>query len=365
MAESKKKRVKLSQKEFPRDTLAKALAIAEAIWENFAGKGAAPHEIALALELSPTSGGWRNLCGTSIAYGLTDGGYNANEITLTDLGRRIVAPEEDGDDDKARVEAILQPTIMSQFLTKYDKAKFPKETIAENVLVGMGIPKERAEKSTEIVRENGIYTGILKETKTGLFVALGSPAAPPQPEEEIEEDIDEFDEENDQPEEEAKKFARRVSENAKTEENAVKSIEKNNNVFISHGKNKKVVQQLKELLTFGKFNPVVSVEKETASIPVPEKVFEDMRQCSAAVIHVEAEEELLDSEGNKHSKINENVLIEIGAAIALYNKNFVLLVRKGVKLPSNLQGLYRSEYEGDALDYEATMKLLKTFNQFK
>ena len=360
-----KKRAKLSQKEFPRDTLAKALVIAEAIWENFAGKGAAPHEIALALELSPTSGGWRNLCGTSIAYGLTDGGYNANEITLTELGRRIVVPDEDGDDGKARVEAILQPTTMSQFLTKYDKAKFPKDTIAENILIGMGIPKERAKKSVEIVRENGIYTGILKETKTGLFVALESPSAPPKHnEDDFEEYLDEFVEEEQQ-EEDTEKFARRISKKTDKEPPVVNTIEQNNSVFISHGKNKKVVQQLKELLTFGKFNPVVSVEKETASIPVPEKVFEDMRCCSAAVIHVDAEEELLDSEGNKHSKINENVLIEIGAAIALYKKNFVLLVRKGVTLPSNLQGLYRSEYEGDALDYDATMKLLKTFNQFK
>jgi predicted nucleotide-binding protein len=51
--------------------------------------------------------------------------------------------------------------------------------------------------------------------------------------------------------------------------------------------------------------------------------------------------------------------------MALYDKNFILLVHKGVPLPSNLQGLYRCEYEGDKLDYEATMKLLKTFNEFK
>ena len=63
-------------------------------------------------------------------------------------------------------------------------------------------------------------------------------------------------------------------------------------------------------------------------------------------------------------RLNENVLIEISAAIALYRKRFVLLVEKGVKLPSNLQGLYRCEYEGDQLDYAATMKLLKTFNEF-
>jgi hypothetical protein len=38
--------------------------------------------------------------------------------------------------------------------------------------------------------------------------------------------------------------------------------------------------------------------------------------------------------------------------------------QQGVELHSNLQGLYRCEYSGDKLDYEATMKLLKTFNPF-
>jgi predicted nucleotide-binding protein len=124
------------------------------------------------------------------------------------------------------------------------------------------------------------------------------------------------------------------------------------------------VAQLKEILTFGKFMPIVAVEHETVSKPVPEKVMEDMRSCFAAVIHVDWEEELLDATGAKSKKINDNVLIEIGAAMALYSKNFVLLVKKGITLPSNLQGLYRCDYEGDKLDYEATMKLLKAFNEF-
>ena len=68
----------------------------------------------------------------------------------------------------------------------------------------------------------------------------------------------------------------------------------------------------------------------------------------------------LDRDGGEHSKINDNVLIEIGAAMALYGKKVVLLVEKGLALPSNLQGLYRCDFEGDRLDYDATMKLLKT-----
>ncbi len=82
-------------------------------------------------------------------------------------------------------------------------------------------------------------------------------------------------------------------------------------------------------------------------------------------MHVGAEGKYLDKDGNEHTKLNDNVCIEIGAAMALYGKRMILLVEKGVVLPSNLQGLYRCEFEGDKLDYESTMKLLKTFNQFR
>jgi predicted nucleotide-binding protein len=51
--------------------------------------------------------------------------------------------------------------------------------------------------------------------------------------------------------------------------------------------------------------------------------------------------------------------------MALYGKRVILLVEKGVVLPSNLQGLYRCEFEGDKLDYKSTMKMLKTFSQFR
>lgn len=361
------KRAKVSQADFPRFPLEKALVISQALWDHFAGKGAAPHDIALSLDIAPTSGTWRNLCGASIAYGFTEGGYAASEITLTDLGRRIVAPEEDGDDLQAMVEAAQRPRVLGEFLKKYDKAKFPSDAIATNVLVGMGLPKDRGALALSILKTNGEKTGIFKNTKTGIFVALGSPSKPAHkieitPEEEVEGGG-----EVGPTAETEEAFARRLSHpaEAKREEVPPKDLKTNNKVFISHGKNREIVGQLKELITFGNFEPVVSVEKETTSIPVPEKVFEDMRACGAAVIHVNLEETLLDKAGNEVQKINENVLIEIGAAIALYGKRFVLLVEKGVKLPSNLQGLYRCEYEGKKLDYDATMKLLKIFNELR
>jgi len=140
---------------------------------------------------------------------------------------------------------------------------------------------------------------------------------------------------------------------------------KNNRVFITHGKNKKILEQVKEIVSYGKFEAVVEMEHESTSKPVPDKVMAGMRSCAAAVIHVGSEGTLHDKDGNEVPQINGNVLIEIGAAMALYAGNFILLVEDGVKLPSNLQGLYEVRYQGNELSASATMKLLRAFNDFK
>ena len=137
-----------------------------------------------------------------------------------------------------------------------------------------------------------------------------------------------------------------------------------NRVFITHGKNLTILDQVKELVTYGKLEPVVAMEHETPAKPVPKKVMDDMRTCQAAVIHVGAERVLQEQNGNEIRLINENVLIEIGAAMALYEDKFALLVEEGVELPSNLQGLYECRYSGDELNMPATMKLLKALSEF-
>jgi predicted nucleotide-binding protein len=63
--------------------------------------------------------------------------------------------------------------------------------------------------------------------------------------------------------------------------------------------------------------------------------------------------------------VNQNVLIEIGAAMALYGRRFILLVRDGIQLPSNLQGLYEVRYSGDALDADSTIRLLEAITDIQ
>lgn len=369
---SKKQRVRISQSDIPSETVEEALRVAHAIWDNFAGKPTAPVQVALAMGISPTSTNWRYISGASAAYGLTNGAYASKEISLTDnIGRKIVAPTADCEDRMALTQAVLTPTLLNRFLTNYNNAKFPKDNIAQNVLIEWGVPKDKASQVLDLIKANGEFAGVIVNTKTGPFVLLDSNKKPNNNNNEqgsvniLTDEADDIEVQNDDIPDELLQKLNIKKETSRAETPVKLTPPERQKVFITHGKNRTMVEHLKELLIYGQFEPVVSVEREATAIPVPDKVFSDMSKCQAGIIHIEGEETLIDKDGKIHHKINENVLIEIGAAIALYGKKVILLCQKGITLPSNLQGLYRCEYEGDQLDYAATMKLLKTFNEFR
>lgn len=146
---------------------------------------------------------------------------------------------------------------------------------------------------------------------------------------------------------------------------AIADDQRRRRVFITHVKNRDLVDPIRKLLEYGELEPVISVERQSVSKPVSEKVMDDMRVSGAAIIHVDADRTITDKDGNEHVLLNPNVLIEIGAAMAFYGRRFILLVRDGVKLPSNLQGLYEVRYTGDNLDAHATIKLLEVMKDIK
>ena len=87
-----------------------------------------------------------------------------------------------------------------------------------------------------------------------------------------------------------------------------------------------------------------------------------MRRCVAGVVVVTADEQNRTAEGYT---INTNVLIEIGAAFVLYDQQVVLLWDKRLKVPSNIQGLYRCEFEGSELTFSTGTNLARALKSFK
>ena len=365
---SQKNRVQ--QTALPLFSLEDALVVATSIKNQFAGQPSAPLLVAEACGISPTSSNWRYIAGCSAAYGVTEGGYNAQVIKLTDLGERIVAPLKEGDDILAKREAVLIPSILSDFYKTYNNNKLPRKDIGLNVLQKKGVPVDRLESTWNILRKNAEYVGFLRVISGNEYIYLDVPQ--PRQVEQVEQvsqqvqpaAIDTIGSTEQLPQELMTRL--NISEPASQEAKTSTPPQREKpNIFISHGKNSQViVGQLKELLCYGQMNPIVSVERETTAVPVPDKVFDDMRNCDAGIINIESES-IQAASGETINRLNENVLIEIGAAIALYQKKVILLCKKGTVLPSNLQGLYRCEYEGNQLDYASTMKLLKTMQELR
>lgn len=361
-ASSKARRI--SQSDIPRHSLREALTVAQSITDNFAGKSAAPHQIAMALDISPTSSAWRTLTGAAMAYGLTKGGYNSELIELTELGRRATAPMEEGDDVKARAEAALRPRVFSAFFGKYQRAKFPADNIAKNVLTHeFGVPVERQDEVLTTLKDNGAFVGFIHQTKTGPFVSTEdlSPAPvtlPPTPEEH---DMGEAEEESTQEADVTPKTVVKGTAAASAVTPAVTPPSEGFKVFITHGRNMEIVDQVKDVLDLYDIEYEIAVEEETTAIPVPQKVLSAMRRCSAGIMVVSAD----DDSDEKSATINNNVLIEIGAAFVLYDQRVVLLWDKHLKVPSNLQGLYRCEFEGGDLTFATGTKLAKAVKSFR
>jgi predicted nucleotide-binding protein len=340
------------QRPFPSFSLEASLIIARSISENNACKPYSRLSLAESIDRSPESSAFRNLITSSSSYGLTTGGYQAAYIQLTELGLAIVAPKSDDERNAALIKATFNIELFKKLYEHFNQHKIPPHEHFKNTLIrDYKLETSLADECINLFKADGKYVGLIRHIagadRVSIHDASSLPVISVETKEESKED--------------------NLPDNlyADVTKPVQPEVVHNTRVFITHGKNREIVNQLKDLLTFGRFHPVVAQEHETTSRPVPEKVLDDMRSCFAGIINVTSEEELLDTAGNIHHKINENVLIEIGAAMALYKNNFILLVQRGIHLPSNLQGLYRCEYDGEKLDYEATMKLLKAFNEFK
>lgn len=351
-AEEAPKRIQVSQADIPAYSLEEALRVPKAIVENYNSKPATPLKVAAAMRVAPTTGAFKMISGAAIAYGLTNGGGQSAQIELTPLCLRIFKPKTEGDDIVAKREAFLKPRVIGQFLRQYEGGPLPRKDIAVNVLSGdMGVPEQRAADVYDMILEGAKSLGLLTTINGKVYVSLEGAGAGTSEEEKYDPDepIEELVEEEEAP-------APKTSPPIDLDHSAV--AETNKRVFITHGKNKDFLDPIKKLISYGKYVPVVAVEKTSVSKPMPDKVMDMMRSCGAAIIHVDVDQVVTDETKTQHIILNPNVLIEIGAAQALYGRRFILLVREGVKLPSNLQGLSEVRYTGDKMDSDVTLALL-------
>lgn len=168
------RRARLSQEDVPGYSIEQALRVAQAIADNYAYSPTRPLNVAGAMGMRPTSGGFRGVTGAAVAYGLTTGGYNSAEIGLTPLGLRIVRPTAEGDDLAARREALLKPRVIGEFLRQYDGAALPSDAIARNVLQEKGVPNDRLDGVLSLIVDSATSAGLVKAINGKRYVDLSA-----------------------------------------------------------------------------------------------------------------------------------------------------------------------------------------------
>lgn len=330
------KRSRISQSDIPIYEVDDALRIPRAIIDNYGGRSATPIQIASALNMSPTSGTFRTLCGAALAYGLTSGGYNVKEISVEPLAKRILSPLTEGDDLTAKREAALIPRILGDFVRKYENSSLPRRDIAINVLVSMGVPRDRAESVHKMILDTADSIGIIKEIKDKKYIDLsGVPVAAKLGEEVSEEEI---------VSEIAEEPVKRIPEEKPVEKKLGQGI------FVAHGKNRKPLDQLKRILDEFKVPYKVAVDEPNLGRPIGTKVKEIMGSCNCAILLFTADDEFFDKDGNSIWRPSENVVHELGASSYLYESRIVILKEEGVEFPTNFSDLGYISFKKDQLD---------------
>lgn len=159
--------VRLAGEAFPRRSLETAFTIVEALHKNYASKSASSDELASALDMSVGGATFKYTLWASVAYGLV----NRNEeglYSLTETGRKLCAPNYDGEDLEGRVKAVLTPAVLSRFYTDYNGHPLPSDALFSNVLENRyGIPRDRVNEAKVLILANARFAKILVESATG------------------------------------------------------------------------------------------------------------------------------------------------------------------------------------------------------
>jgi hypothetical protein len=156
-------RVIVSAEQLPRRTLEQAVRVARALRDTLAGGPAIWEDIASAMGIGSGVQQNKYFLWAAQAYNLIEK-HDDGTFSLSEVGRKILAPTRPGEDREATVQAVLTPVILSRFFTDYNSSPFPTEEHLGNILERRyGVPRERLDEAKALIRENGIYAGILQQ----------------------------------------------------------------------------------------------------------------------------------------------------------------------------------------------------------
>lgn len=304
---------------YPSLTLEVSLAVAKAIHDANSGLPFDRENLADVLGTTEKSSAFTTRLNSSDKYGLTQ--RNADKtISLTPLGEAIVAPEDEEERSKALVRAATYPDIFARFYELLNGKRLPDDTFARNLLRReLEVRQELTSECLQIIKDNGLYSGVLRESQEGRVVDLSTLSTPT----------------TDLTHEQAGTGTDRLPDQLPVSQNETKSDSLPGRVFVCHGADSEAAGYLISLLDQLQVQSISSELSYQEGQPVSERVAQEMKGCSAAVFVLDDSHPSEISVGREE---NQELLFHIGAASVLYGEKVLLFV-DGESRPSGYEAL--------------------------
>lgn len=352
-----------SNRPHPPISLATALQVAEAIADKNASRPMNRLLLAEAMSYSPSSSGFRERVAASVKYGLTEGSYSSQTISLTSLGVAVTRPRNEAERIESKRKVLRAIPLFDDLIRHFTNAKLPEPDFLKYILerypfnIDPTWSASAAEAFTEDAREVGYLRDIGGSPHIVLDASGATPAKLPQSDELVDETNREspFQAARD-PVKDSFTAGSAGDVEPPTRDSPVRPVPMQ--LFVAHGANRKPLEQLKEILNSWKVPFLVAVDEANAGRPISEKVADIMRQCSAGIFIFTADEHFRSDAGETVSRPSQNVVYELGAASLLYGRKIVILKESGVTFSSDFSDLGWIEFDKDALDAKA-MELLR------
>ena len=285
---------------YPRHTLEEVLPLAEAIYQENAGRPYDRIYLARSVDISPQSSRYTFLLNSSAMYGLTLGGYKDPVISLTDRGEKAALG-----DRAAIFDAALEPDVFAGFYDFIDAKAIPENQHACRLLEAQfGVRAELSAECLKVLIYNALSTGIATKVGSTLHVNVEGAMLRTQGVG-VEEHID------------------RVRESKENGITLDPSSELSNPIFVGHTAAADVCSYVEEVLDKFNLPYVVGESDPVGPSDLDDKLLSSMRSCSAGVlVFSDPGPELDDPYADEYF---EKMQLQLGAARATFADKVIIL----------------------------------------
>ncbi len=159
---------------FPYNDLDQAVRVASAI-HRIGGTNCQREQLAAALNVAPTGGGYSLLLQTAKIFGLVT--YGQGTVQLTALGQQINDPTQE---KVAKANAFLVVPLYKAIYEKFKSGTVPPPGALENEMAGLGVAKKQTDKARQTFQRSAQQAGFFGFSPDRLVMPAVGSGAPDQ-----------------------------------------------------------------------------------------------------------------------------------------------------------------------------------------